>query len=65
MAHVKSETVRRKNKAGVTRWFNIDTVGADKGRNLGGPTGFKNRVDAERAAERMSPKMRVKPRRGR
>ena len=49
MAHEKSETVKIGN-----RWFNRDTVGADKGRILGNKSGFTTMKEAVSAAKRRS-----------
>jgi hypothetical protein len=51
MAHEKSATVKK-----GTRWFNIDTVGKDKGRILGSQKGFQTMKKAVQAAEARSPR---------
>ncbi len=49
MPHEKSETVKR-----GSRWYNVDTVGKDKGRILGSPGGFTTQKKASAAAEARS-----------
>lgn len=54
MAHEKSETVKR-----GSRWFNIDTVGKDKGRVLGNQKGFATSQEAVSAAKKRSQSFNV------
>ncbi len=57
MGHENSETVRIGK-----RWFNRDTVGADKGRILGPKDGFPTKEAAVTAAKKRSASF-LKPRR--
>ena len=47
--HEKSETVQKGK-----RWYNLDTVGLDKGRILGSKKGYATMKEAVSAAERRS-----------
>ena len=49
MAHEKSETIQKGK-----RWYNLDTVGLDKGRVLGSKKGYSTMEEAVDAAKRRS-----------